>query len=30
MDMVVKSGKGLEVRDSSWNGKLFKVCVHIR
>ena len=30
MDMVVKAGKGLEVRDSGWNGKLLKVCVHIR
>ena len=30
MDIVVKSGKGLEAWDGSWNGKLFKVCVHIR
>ena len=30
MDIVVKSGKGLEAWDGSWNEKLFKVCVHIR
>ena len=30
MDMIVKVGKGLKVRDISWNSKLLKVCVHIR